>query len=218
MANIDLTVEVRETTGTGSAREARRNNKVLGIIYGGGSEPIAIEMKYNEVLKAINSGNFIASMVTLSHSGKKQKVITKDIQFHPVSEKPLHVDFYRVKESDIIEVEVNVNFLNEDTCPGLKAGGTLNVVRYSIEVACPAGSIPDQIDVDLAGLDVDATVHISDVNFPKGVTSAITDRDPTILTIVSSRAASDTEEEDEGAPVSAGEVPATGQTDAESED
>lgn len=216
MAEVKLTVDVRESTGTGSAREARRNGKVPGIIYGGGVDPIAIEMKDNEVRKAINSGNFIASMVTLSHSGKNQKAITKDIQFHPVTDVAMHVDFYRVKESDIIEVEVNVNFLNEDTCPGLKQGGTLNVVRYSIEVKCPAGSIPDQIDIDLAGVEMDETIHISDVKFPEGVESAITDRDPTILTIVSSRAAVE-EEEDEGEVVDPGEVEATAQSSDDGE-
>ena len=202
--NIELTVTVRETTGTGSAREARRTGNVPGIIYGGGSEPIAIQMRENEVIKAINSGQFIGNMVSLSHSGKKQKAITKDIQFHVVNDRPMHVDFYRVKESDIIEVEVNVNFLNEDTCPGLKQGGTLNVVRYSIEVSCPAGSIPDQIDIDLAEVQMDQTIHISDIKFPENVTSAITDRDPTVLTIQSTRGEAE-EDEDTEAP-EAGDV------------
>ena len=215
--NISLTVEVRESTGTGSARAARRNNKVPGIIYGGGVDPVAVEMKYNEVLKAINSGNFIASMVTLEHSGKKQKAITKDIQFHPVSDQPVHVDFYRVKESDIIQVEVQINLINEDTCPGLKAGGTLNVVRYSIEVNSPAGSIPDQIDVDLAGVEMGDTIHISDIKFPENISSAITDRDPTILTVVATRGEAEVEEE-EGEVVDPGAVEATSQsTDEEGE-
>ena len=195
---VSLDVIVRENTGTGSARASRRAGNVPGIIYGGGVDPIAIEMKDNEVLKAINSGNFIASMVTLSHSGKKQKAITKDIQFHPVSDRPMHVDFYRVKESDIIEVEVAINLLNEEICPGLKRGGTLNVVRYSIEVRCPAGSIPDSIDVDLSETDIDDSLHISEINLPENVTSAITDRDPTILSIVGTRAAFEDEAEGEG--------------------
>ncbi len=195
---VSLDVIVRENTGTGSARASRRAGNVPGIIYGGGVDPVAIEMKDNEVLKAINSGNFIASMVTLSHSGKKQKAITKDIQFHPVNDRPMHVDFYRVKESDIIEVEVAINLLNEEICPGLKRGGTLNVVRYSIEVRCPAGSIPDSIDVDLSETDIDDSLHISEINLPENVTSAITDRDPTILSIVGTRAAFEDEAEGEG--------------------
>jgi large subunit ribosomal protein L25 len=123
----------------------------------------------------------------------------------------MHVDFYRVNASDIIQVEVSVNFLNEEECPGLKQGGTLNVVRYSIEVSCPAGSIPDAIDIDLAEVEMDQTVHISDVTFPKGVTSAITDRDPTILTIQATRGEAEVEE-DEGEVVDPGEVEATAQT------
>jgi len=195
--NIELTVEVRENTGTGSARAARRAGNVPGIIYGGGVDPVAIEMPENEVIKAINSGQFIGNMVSLSHSGKKQKAITKDIQFHVVNDRPMHVDFFRVKESDIIEVEVSVNFLNEDICPGLKQGGTLNVVRYSIEVSCPAGSIPDQIDIDLAEVQMDETIHISDIKFPENVTSAITDRDPTILTVQATRSEAEADEDEE---------------------
>ncbi len=215
--NIELTVAVRENTGTGSARASRRAGNVPGIIYGGGVDPIAIEMPENEVIKAINSGQFIGNMVSLSHSGKKQKAITKDIQFHVVNDRPMHVDFYRVKESDIIEVEVSVNFLNEDICPGLKQGGTLNVVRYSIEVSCPAGSIPDQIDIDLAEVQMDETIHISDIKFPENVTSAITDRDPTVLTVQATRGEAEADEDDE-AP-EAGDVEVIGEKadDAEGE-
>ncbi|MEE9348110.1 MAG: 50S ribosomal protein L25/general stress protein Ctc, partial [Robiginitomaculum sp.] len=168
--NINLDVVVRDGTGTGNARASRRAGNVPAVLYGGGEASVAIEMRLNEVNKAINSGKFIASMVTLTHDGKPQNAITKDIQFHPVTDIPVHVDFFRVNASDIIQVEVSVNFLNEDICPGLKEGGTLNVVRYSIEVSCPAGSIPDAIDVDLAEVEMEGTVHISDVTFPKGVT------------------------------------------------
>lgn len=196
MADIILDVEVREQTGTGNARAVRRANKVPAVIYGGGEDPISVSVQANEVMKAINTGRFISKMIKLSYKGKEQFVMTHDIQFHPVKDTPTHVDFYRVTEDTIITVEVKVNFLGEEECPGLKQGGTLNVVRYTIEVNCPAGKIPEALDVDLSELEMGAALHISEITFPEGVTSAITDRDPTILTVVATRGESDDEEEE----------------------
>ncbi len=210
MSEISLDVVVRETTGTGESREARRNGLVPGIIYGGDEAPIAISVKFNEMLSAINSGNFLSNMVELSHSGKKQKVITKDVQFHPVSDMPVHVDFYRVTAKSIIEVEVSVTFIGEDDSPGLKEGGTLNVVRYAIEVKCPAGQIPDEIEVDVSKLEIGDSIHISEVTLPKNVTPSIDDRDFTIATIIASRAETTTDEEAD--EVAVADVPATAQT------
>jgi large subunit ribosomal protein L25 len=197
MVDAVLDVEVRESNGTGGARAVRRAGMVPGVIYGGGQDPIAVSFKNNEVVKALNTGNLIGKMVKLSHKGKQQFAITQDIQFHPVSERPLHVDFYRVKEDSEITVEVGTTFVGEDVSPGLKTGGTLNVVRYTIEVVCPAGSIPETIEVDLSELEIGDSIHISDLKFPKGVSSAITDRDPTVLTVVQTRG-EEVEEEVEG--------------------
>lgn len=212
--SVVLDVTVRDNTGTGAAREARRQNQVPGVIYGGDEKPVAIAAKFNEVIRAINSGNFIGNMIELSHEGKTQKVLTKDIQFHPVSDMPVHLDFYRVTAKSIIEVEVSVNFIGEDDSPGLKEGGTLNVVRHAVEVKCPAGSIPDSINVDVSTAEIGDSLKISDVTLPKGVKPSISDRDFTIATIVASRAAVETTDEDE-AEVEAADVPATEQTDDE---
>jgi large subunit ribosomal protein L25 len=213
--SVVLDVEVRENTGTGHAREARRQGRVPAVIYGGDEAPVSVSMKFNEVLKAINSGQFLSNMVELSHDGKTQKVITKDVQFHPVKDMPVHVDFYRVTAKSIIEVEVSVNFVGEDVAPGLKEGGALNVVRYQIEVKCPAGSIPDAIDVDISGMGIGDSIHISEVTLPENVTPSITDRDFTIATIMASRSsklAEDEEgvegEEGEAAEGAEGEAPA----------
>ena len=137
-------------------------------------------------------------MVELNHDGKPQKVITKDVQFHPVTDMPLHLDFYRVTEKTIIDVNVGATFVGEDTSPGMKRGGALNVVRYNIEVKCPAGAIPDTIEVDISGLDIGDAIHLSEVTLPKGVTPGITDRDVTIATIVASRTSKTTDDDDEG--------------------
>ena len=212
--SVVLDVTVRENTGTGGARAARRDGLVPGVIYGGDEAAVAVAVKYNEVLKAINSGQFLSNMIELSHEGKKQKVLTKDVQFHPVTDKPVHLDFYRVTAKSIIEVEVSVTFIGEDVAPGLKEGGTLNVVRYAIEVKCPAGSIPDAIEVDVSAMEIGDAIHISEVTLPEGVKPAITDRDFTIATIVASRAAieeTDDAEGEEGAEAVEGEAAAEGE-------
>lgn len=210
---VVLDVTVRENTGTGNAREARRNGKIPGVIYGGDEAPVSVAVKMNEVLKALNTGGFLGSMIELSHEGKNQKVFTKDVQFHPVTDFPVHVDFYRVTNKTLIDVEVTVNFVGEEDSPGLKANGTLNVVRYSIEVKCPAGSIPESIDVDVSKMDIGDAVHISDVTLPKGAKPTITDRDFTIATIIASRV--EAEPDADAEDVSAADVPATGQTGEE---
>ena len=212
--SIVLDVNVRENTGTGGSRAARRDGFVPGVIYGGDEAPVAVSVKYNEVLKAINSGQFLSNMIEISHDGKSQKVLTKDVQFHPVTDMPVHLDFYRVTAKSIIEVEVSVNFVGEDVAPGLKEGGTLNVVRYAIEVKCPAGSIPDSIEVDVSAMEIGEAIHISEVTLPAGVKPSITDRDFTIATIVASRAAieEDTDAEGEGTEAAAdGEAAAEGE-------
>ena len=199
MSDIVLSVEVRERTGTGGSRETRRNGFVPGVLYGGDKGPVAIALKNNEVVKAINSGKFLAQMITIDHKGEKQSVLTRDVQFHPVRDEPVHIDFQRVDENTIITVEVTVHFHNDEKSPGLKRGGVLNVVRHAVEVNVPAGSIPDQIDVDLSGYDIGDSIHISSVTLPEGVTPAITDRDFTIATIQNSRAARASDDDaDEG--------------------
>jgi large subunit ribosomal protein L25 len=204
--SVVLDVVVREETGTGNAREARRNGMVPGVIYGGDKAPVSVGMKANDVLKAINSGQFLSNMIELSHDGKPQKVLTKDVQFHPVTDRPLHVDFYRVTEKTIIDVNVSAVFVGEDVSPGMKAGGALNVVRYSIEIKCPAGSIPDSLEVDISGMDIGDSIHLSEVTLPKGVKPGIAGRDVTIATIVASRTSKTTDEEE--AEAAEGEAPA----------
>lgn len=208
MSGICLDVVVRESTGTGGARESRRNGNVPGIIYGGDLAPVAISLRYNEVLKAINSGQFLSNMIEIKRDGETQKVITKDVQFHPVTDRPVHIDLYRVTAKSIIEIEVSVNFEGEEESPGIKEGGTLNVVRHAIEVKCPAGSIPDSITVDISKMEIGDSIHISEVPLPANVKPSITDRDFTIATIVASRAAV---EEDAEAEATEGEATAEGE-------
>lgn len=188
MSDIVLSVEVRERTGKGGARQARRDGFVPGTLYGGDKGPVSIALKNNELVKAINSGRFIANLITIDHKGEKQTVFARDVHFDPVKDFPLHVDLQRVDESEVISAEVPVRFVGEEKSPGLKRGGVLNVVRHEIEIDVPAGSIPDHIDIDVSGLDIGDSLHISAVKLPLGVTPTIKDRDFTIVTLQGSRA------------------------------
>ncbi|MED5550845.1 MAG: 50S ribosomal protein L25/general stress protein Ctc [Pseudomonadota bacterium] len=198
-SNIVLNVDVREGTGKGAARAARREDLVPGVLYGGDQDPVSINLRGNEIRKALLTGQFISHMMELEHEGKRQKVIARDIQFHPVSDAPMHIDLFRVNEKTRIDVEVTVHFINEEKSPGLKRGGVLNVVRHVVELNCPAGAIPEAIEADLSGLDIGDSIHISAIPLPKGVTSTITDRDFTVATLQGSRAVltPETEEDDE---------------------
>jgi large subunit ribosomal protein L25 len=205
---IVFNVEVRERTGTGGAREARRNNLVPGVLYGGGIDPVAISLKKGEVMKAIETGQFLNATATLIHKGERQLVIPQGIQMHPVSDQPMHVDLFRIKLDQIIKVEVPVHFKGSEVCPGLKKGGTLNVVRHTVELNLPAGKIPEYIEADISALEIGDNVKISDVSLPEGASPVIGDRDFTIATIAGrgGKVESDAAETGEA---DAEEVPAT---------
>jgi large subunit ribosomal protein L25 len=197
MSTIVLSVEKRESTGTGPARAVRREGLVPGVLYGGSLGPVSISLQLNELKKAINRGGLRSHMIQIDNKGETQSVLVRDIQFDPISDVPVHLDLYRVEMDQIISVEVPVHFLNEAASPGLKRGGTLNIVRHAVELDCPAGAIPEEITVDLTGLDIGDSVHISSVSLPANVTPTITDRDFTIATIAG---AGGPEPEEEAAP------------------
>lgn len=198
MSGIVLNVEVRDRTGTGGARETRRKGQIPGVLYGGPRGPVAISVSRKEVVKAMNAGKFISHMVELDYRGERQPVIPKDIQFHPVTDEPLHIDLFRVEEGQLVKVEVVAHFKNHELSPGLKRGGTLNVVRHTVELWCPANAIPEEIVADLTGLDIGDSVRISAFNLPQGVEPVITDRDFVVATVAGS-AAERSSEASEGA-------------------
>ncbi len=146
-------------------------------------DPVAISLKLNEVLKAIETGHFLSSTATLVHEGKKQLVIPQAIQMHPVTDRPVHVDLFRVDAKQKIKVEVPVHFIGEEVSPGLKKGGTINVVRHTVELLVPAGHIPESLEADVSALEIGDNVKISDITLPSDAEPTITDRDFTIATI-----------------------------------
>jgi large subunit ribosomal protein L25 len=188
MAGIVLNVEKRERTGTGGARSTRNSGLIPGILYGGPRGAVPIEVKSADVKMAMRSGKFLSHMVEIDHRGERQPVIPRDVQFHPVSDEPIHIDLYRVEENAEIAIDVVVHFKNQDLSPGLKRGGVLNVVRHTIKLKVPANKIPEEIVVDLTGADIGDSIHISSVKLPEGARPVIRDRDFTIATVAGRKA------------------------------
>ena len=189
MADIVLNVEVRDTVGTGAARAARREGNVPGVLYGGPSGPVAIAVRSNEFRKALYSGKLLGHLVTLRHGGKNQRVIAKDVQFHPVTDEPVHFDLYRVDEHQLITIAVPVHFKNEEAAPGMKGGGALNINLHEVHIEVPADSTPEELVVDLTGLEMGAVINAADLKLPKGAKVAKHDAELTVASIGISSAA-----------------------------
>jgi large subunit ribosomal protein L25 len=183
MAGIVLNVDVRDKRGTGPARAVRNADAVPGVLYGGARGAVSISVKKPELVKALRSGKFVSHVITLRHKGEDQPVIPREIQYHPVSDEPIHFDLWRVEEGSVIEVEVPVKFINHDQSPGLKRGGALTIVDHVLSMKVPAMSIPEAIVIDLAGLDIGAVIHASALNLPEGAKLTERGKDPTVATI-----------------------------------
>jgi large subunit ribosomal protein L25 len=205
---LTLPAEARERAGKGASRELRRQGRVPAVIYGGKEEPTAIHIEAKELVRQLGSGHFMNSIVMIDVGGKKVRTLPKDVALHPVTDRPLHVDFLRLAKDAKIQVAVPVHFINEDDSPGLKKGGVLNVVRHELELVCESDKIPDDIKLDVAGLDIGDSIHISHVTLPEGSVSAITDRDFTIATVVAPSAMKRTDEEEAEEAAAAGAAPA----------
>ncbi|HBM89634.1 MAG: 50S ribosomal protein L25/general stress protein Ctc [Parvibaculaceae bacterium] len=207
--NTQLTAQARDRAGKGVARALRREGRVPAVVYGDKKSPDLISLSHNEVTKLWNRGSFMSALLDLEVDGKTQRVIPRDVQLDPVKDFVTHVDFLRLGKGAKIAVEVSVNFLNDEESPGIKRGGILNVVRYEVELNCPAESIPESIDVDLTGTDIGDSIHISAITLPEGVTPVITDRDFTVATIAAPAALVSEEQEAEEGEGEEGEATAT---------
>jgi large subunit ribosomal protein L25 len=198
MADIVLNVQTRDRTGTGGARETRRSGLVPGVIYGGAAAPEAVAVKVNEFRKALHSGKLMGHLIKLNDNGRTQSAIAKDIQFHPVTDEPVHFDFYRVDEHQMIRISVPVHFHNEDASPGIKRGGTLNIALHELELMAAADHIPEELVVDLTGLEIGDTIRAIDIKLPAGVELSAHDRDATVASVASSSALTSAEAGEEG--------------------
>jgi large subunit ribosomal protein L25 len=201
---IALKATARPRAGKGAARQARREGNIPAVIYGDKQTPEIIALEFNELWKQILRGQFTLSVFDIDIAGKgKVRVIPRDVQLDPVKDFPVHVDFLRIGKDGIIRVAVPVKFINEALSPGLKRGGVLNIVRHEIEVFCPYDRIPAAFEIDLDGVEIGRSIHISSVKLPEGVSPVISNRDFTIATIAGVR------KEEEPAAATTEAAPAT---------
>ena len=180
----ELKVEARAGRGKGPAFQARQKGLIPGVIYGGKGETENVAVDARTLERAIEAGHFLTSLLMLDVGGKKTRVIPREVQLDPVSDRPVHVDFMRLAEGATVRLDIPVHFNGQETSPGLKKGGVLNVVRHTIGLICPAEKIPNTIEVDVSGLDINESIHISALTLPNGVKPVIRGRDFTVCSIV----------------------------------
>src|SRR3954454_14541962 len=200
---LTLPAKARDRAGKGASRALRRDGRVPAVVYGEKKEPLSIHVEEKLLSKMLSSGHFMNSVVMIDYEGKPHRTLPKAIDFHPVTSRPIHVDFLRIGEHTKVTVGVPVRFDHEEESPGLKRGGVLNVVQHELELVCDAASIPNEIHIPLDGLEIGDSIHESQVKLPAEVAPANTDEDFTVATIVAPSAMK--AEEEETAP--AGEVP-----------
>jgi large subunit ribosomal protein L25 len=196
---LTLSAEPRERAGKGASRALRREGRIPAVIYGDKKEPLAIHVEERALNKLLGTGHFMNSLVLVEVNGEKARTLPKDVAFDPVTDRALHVDFFRLAKGAKVQVNVPVVFVNEEASPGLKRGGVLNVVRFELDLMCDADKIPDEIEIDVTGLEIGDSIHISHVTLPEGSESTITDRDFTIAGVTAPSALKSSEDEAEQA-------------------
>lgn len=204
---LTLPAEARDRAGKGASRALRREGRVPAVVYGEKKDPLSIHVEEKLLSRMLSTGHFMNSVVMVDFEGKPHRTLPKAVDFHPVSSRPIHVDFLRIGEHTKVNVAIPMRFDNEEESPGLKRGGVLNVVVHELEIVCDAAHIPNEIHVPLDGLEIGDSVHISQVKLPDGVVPTNTDEDFTVATIVAPSAMK--AEEEETAPE--GEVPTVGE-------
>ncbi len=192
---LSISAEPRERAGKGASRALRREGRVPAVIYGDKKEAVAIHVEARALNKLLGTGHFMNSLIQVEVNGEKTRTLPKDVAFDPVTDRPLHVDFFRLAKGAKVQVDIPVVFINEEASPGLKRGGVMNVVRHELELMCDADHIPDQIEIDVTGLEIGDSIHISDITLPAGSESAITDRDFTIAGVTAPSALKSSDDE-----------------------
>ena len=209
---LTLPAEARDRAGKGASRALRREGRVPAVVYGQKKDALSIHVEEKLLSKMLSTGHFMNSVIMIDIGGKPTRTLPKAVDFHPVTSRPVHVDFLRISEHTKVTVAVPVRFDNEEASPGLKRGGVLNVVQHELEIVCDAANIPSEIHHPLDGLDIGDSIHISQMKLPDGVTPSNTEEDFTVATIVAPSAMKAEEAEEEAA--AEGEVPTIGDEEA----
>jgi large subunit ribosomal protein L25 len=212
----NLSAQQRQGVGKGANRSLRRSGRVPAVVYGDNAPQEMISLEARELRRALHNPRFFSTLCSLQVDGQAVRVLPREVQLHPVSEEPLHIDFVRVGRHATVTVTVPVVFLNEDISRGLKRGGVLNIVRREVDLLCPVDAIPGEITLDLKDADIHDSLHISQVSLPEGVHPAIADRDFTIATISAPTVM--VEEEEEAAAAVEGEEAAPEEAEAAEEE
>jgi len=178
-----LEAVARTGTGKGAARAARREGYVPGVIYGGGEDPLPISVRFNVLLKQLKAGRFLSTLINVRVDGKDNTVVCRGVQRDVVKDLPTHIDFLRLTDRSRIALHIPIEYVNREQSPGLRRGGVLTEVRHDLELYVTAGNIPDKVVIDLAGTEINHTIHISAVTLPAGTTPVIGDRDFAIANI-----------------------------------
>lgn len=200
-----IAAEARSRAGKGTARATRLKGRVPGVIYGEKQTPELISVDSRELLKELHKGSFFSRLFTIDIAGKTERVLARDVQLDPVSDRPIHVDFQRIGKDSKVRIFIPVHFLDQDQSPGIKKGGVLNIVRHEVEFFCQPDTIPEALSISLAGMEIGHSIHISAFQLPQGVKPVIQDRDFTVATIAAPT------KEDEAAPkAEAAAAPAAG--------
>lgn len=189
--SILFKAESRKGFGKGASRELRRQGRLPGVLYGKGQEPISFSLDERAFVLQFQKGGITHKLAKIELDGKEYFVLPREVQLHPVSDKPEHVDFLKVDAKSRVRVDIPVRVLNADKCAGVKLGGAINIVRHEIEMLCVPDSIPSYIEVDVLEMEIGDSLHISHVTLPEGVTPTITDRDFTIITVAGRKADTD---------------------------
>lgn len=206
---LTLSAVTRDRVGKGASRALRREGRVPAVIYGNNQEPLSIHVEEKALFKLLMTGHFMNSVVMVDVDGNAVRTLPKDVAFHPITDRPTHVDFLRISEHAKVHVNVPIVFVDEELAPGIERGGVLNIVRHEVELACDAAEIPDHLEASLKGLEVGDSLHISTVALPKGAAPVIDDRDFTLATIVAPSALKASE--GEAAEEEGGEAEAAGE-------
>ena len=192
---LTLTAETRDRAGKGASRAHRRDGRVPAVIYGAGQAPASIHVEEKVLVKMMSGGHFMNSVVMIETGGAPVRTLPKAVQFHPVNDRPIHVDFLRIGEHSKVTVSVPLRFVDEDQAPGLAAGGVLNAVMHDLEISVDAADIPGEIEVSLSGLEVGSSIHLSQLRLPAGAVATGNDPEAPVATVVAPTAIASADED-----------------------